>query len=107
MTRDDRFGPLLMVGLGGIFAEIVKDTVFRIAPVSHEDALAMLRDLVTWPILAGARGQKPADVNALAHIIVSLGELALRCERIREVDFNPVIVSEDGAIVADAKVILG
>ncbi|BAA30853.1 212aa long hypothetical protein [Pyrococcus horikoshii OT3] len=77
MIRDPQFGPAVMFGLGGIFVEILKDVSFRVAPISKDDALEMIKEIKAYPILAGARGEKPVNIEALADIIVKVGELAL------------------------------
>jgi len=106
MIRDPQFGPAIMFGLGGIFVEILKDVSFRIAPISREEALEMIREIKAYPILAGARGEKPVDIEALADIIVKVGELALELPEIRELDINPVFAYEDSAIAVDARMLL-
>ncbi len=72
MIRDPQFGPAIMFGLGGIFVEILKDVSFRVAPISKEEALEMIKEIKAYPILAGARGEKPVDIEALADIIVKV-----------------------------------
>ena len=75
LTRDARFGPCVMFGLGGIFTELIDDAVFRVAPLTMDDALEMMEDIRTAKILQAFRGQPPADREALARIIVALGEI--------------------------------
>jgi acetyl coenzyme A synthetase (ADP forming)-like protein len=105
--RDPSFGPLVMVGLGGIYTELFKDTSFRIGPVSVSQAYDMLDDLTSWKLLLGMRGKKQSDIDALADLVVRVGELLCACPAVKELDINPVLVSPEGTIVADAKVILG
>ncbi len=105
--RDPSFGPMVMVGLGGIYTELFKDTSFRIGPVSTAQAYDMLDDLTSWKLLLGMRGKKQSDIDALADLVVRVGELLCACPSVKELDINPVLVSAEGTIVADAKVILG
>ena len=108
MKRDVQFGPVLMVGLGGIFTEVLNDVALRVAPVSREDALEMMRELQAYPLLAGVRGGAPADLEALALIVERVSWLALDCPHIVELDLNPVIVHGlgQGAVAVDALLVL-
>jgi acetyltransferase len=102
LVRDPQFGPAVLVGLGGVFAEVLKDTAIRLAPVSHADALAMLAGLRCSAILAGVRAAPPVDRAAVADIIVRLGRLGMDRPDLLEVDLNPVIASAAGALAVDA-----
>lgn len=106
-TRDESFGPSVMVGLGGIFAEALRDTVTRLAPLTMSSAQDMLRQLRAWRLLNGWRGGSPLDVEALARCLVRLG--ALLCERpaIHELELNPLRVYPSGVLALDASLILG
>lgn len=105
--RDASFGPMVMVGLGGIYTELFKDTVFRIAPVSLESAYTMLTELRSWKLLLGMRGAKRSDIDALAKTVVAVSELLHECSNITELDINPVLVSEHGSALVDVKVVVG
>ncbi|QLC34542.1 acetate--CoA ligase family protein [Halarchaeum sp. CBA1220] len=99
MTRDPQFGPLLMFGLGGIFVEVLEDTTFRVAPVSTEEAAAMLDDVDAAPLLRGARGRDPVDREALRECVERLGRLVDDFPAILELDVNPLLArpaSDDG-----------
>ena len=97
VSRDESFGPIVMVGWGGTYAEVVKDIAFALAPVDREEARALLRRLKVWSVLAGTRGQRPADVGALVDVIVRVSLLAVEhAETIAELDLNPVIVHSEG-----------
>jgi succinyl-CoA synthetase beta subunit len=100
LTRDARFGPCVMFGLGGIFTELIDDAVFRVAPLTMGDAREMMDTLRTAKILRAFRGQPPADREALARILVALGEIGCRHENVREIDINPVKIRPDGTPVA-------
>jgi acetyltransferase len=103
MKRDRTFGPVIVFGLGGIFVEILKDSALRIAPVSKDDALAQIREIKGLPLLTGARGQEPVDLDALAGIIASLSQFSLDYPEIQEIDFNPVFARPKGAAIVDAR----
>ena len=104
--RDPSFGPMTMVGLGGIYTELFRDVRFRIGPVSERQAYGMLEGLGAWKLLLGMRGKAPSDIDALAGVIARVSELLCACPTVKELDMNPVMVSADGTIVADAKIVL-
>ena len=106
MTRDDRFGTLVMVGLGGTLVEIFKDTALRIAPITTTAARAMLGELRGVALLKGARGNAPADLDAIADLIAKISEFAAAHTEVREMDLNPVAVYSKGLRVLDARVLL-
>ncbi|MEZ4528337.1 MAG: acetate--CoA ligase family protein [Desulfobacterales bacterium] len=106
MLRDPQFGPCVMFGLGGIMAEVLKDAVFASAPLTHEEALALVGKLKSRQMLNGFRGAEPADRDALAQILVNLGRLGLAFPQIREIDINPLIVTNGRPVAVDASVIL-
>jgi len=107
VTRDDRFGPMIVAGLGGIFVEVLKDTAIRLAPLDRRTGRAMLEELRGAAILRGARGARPADLDAIADLLVQLGDLAMRRGEIRELDLNPIVAHEHGVAVLDARILLG
>ncbi len=96
-----------MAGLGGIYTELFRDTAFRIAPVTTETAYTMLTELKAWKLLLGMRGKPQRDIDALATVVERVSEMMLACPEIKELDLNPVLVSEDHVIIADAKVVIG
>ncbi len=105
VTRDRTFGPMIMFGLGGIYVEVLKDVSFRIAPVSRRDALNMVNEIKTVGLLKGARGAKPVDLAAIADNIVRLSTLVTAFPEIQELDINPLVVREQGAVALDARII--
>lgn len=108
ISRDAVFGPVVMVGIGGIHAEILKDVAVQVAPVSEEEAVAMLRSLKMFPLLDGARGQPKADVIAAAKTVARLSEFACQyAENVAEIDMNPILVKPagEGVLVLDALII--
>ena len=109
VNNDPQFGPAVLVGLGGIFVEVFRDTSLLPAPFSREEARAMLDELKAIPLFKGYRGKAPLDLEALADMIANVARLAAdRRDEIVELDVNPVFVYEQGQGVcaADALVIL-
>lgn len=108
MKRDPHFGPLLLFGLGGIYVEVFQDVTFRVAPIRELSAYRMIEGIRGHKILAGFRGQPPADIGAIAECIERLSQLALDLEAIAELDINPLIVLARGcgARVVDARILL-
>jgi acetate---CoA ligase (ADP-forming) len=103
---DPVFGPIIMFGLGGIYAEIMKDIVFAEAPLSNEKAEKMILSLKCKDLFYGARGQAPIDVKALTQLIVTLSNfIAANKDQVDQVEMNPVIVSEDQIIALDALIV--
>jgi acetate---CoA ligase (ADP-forming) len=105
---DPRFGPMVMVGLGGVTAELFRDVIYRPAPVSGLEAEAMLGELKAAPLLRGFRGAAKADVAALSKLIAEISVLAARLrESVSEIELNPVLVHPEGkgVTVVDALVV--
>jgi acetyltransferase len=106
MVRDPQWGPLVTIGLGGIFVELLGDTVTFVPPVSPVEAIDRLRRLRAFPVLAGARGRPPVDLAALAAAIAGFSRLCADLGgALRAVDVNPLIVGPSGAVAVDALVI--
>jgi acetyltransferase len=108
MSRYSGFGPLLMFGLGGVFVEVFKDVVFRIAPVGRNEARRMIKGIKGHVLMEGFRGKPEVDVQNLEKAVVCLSELALNHPEIKEMDINPLMAYEKGkgCVVADCRVIL-
>ncbi len=107
ITNDPLFGPAVMFGLGGIFAEIMKDVSFRLAPVTPAMAREMISEIKGYPLLTGARGRGHADVDALADAIVKLSALAVDLkDHVAELDINPLFVMEKGKGVKAADALI-
>ena len=104
--RDPQFGPALMFGMGGIFVEVLKDVTFRIAPITIEEAKEMIAEIRAYPLLKGYRGMPPADIEAIAQILVNTSHLMMENPEISELDLNPIIVYENGAKTVDARIML-
>jgi acyl-CoA synthetase (NDP forming) len=105
LKKDAQFGHALMFGLGGIFVEVYKDVSFRVTPIGIKEALDMISEIKGYPILKGIRGRKPADIDAIARVLVSVSEMAQK-ENIIELDINPLIAGETGAIAVDARALI-
>lgn len=105
MTRDPSFGPLLMFGLGGIYVEVLKDVAFRVAPIGPDEAEAMIREIRSFPLLRGVRGEKPSDLNAIVDALCRLSQLCADFPEILEMDVNPLLVKPEGegAVAIDAR----
>ena len=107
VVNDPQFGPAVMFGLGGIFAEVLKDDSFRLAPVTASVAREMVEEIAGYPVLAGARGRPRADVEALVDAIVRLSALAVDLkDNIGELDINPLFVFAEGKGVKAADALI-
>ncbi len=108
VNRYPDFGPLIMFGMGGIFVEIFKDVVFRIAPIGRNNAQRMIRSVKVFPMLNGFRGKKKADIEKVQQLLVCLSDLVVDHPQIKELDINPLLVHEEGngATVADVRILL-
>ncbi len=96
-------GPMLMFGMGGVYVEILKDVVFRMAPVTAQEARVMIDSIKAKKLLMGARGDKPSDIDALCECIQRVSQLVTDHPRIKELDMNPVVVLEKGCRVLDVR----
>jgi 4-hydroxybutyryl-CoA synthetase (ADP-forming) len=94
--HDPKFGSLLMFGMGGIYVEVLKDVVFRLAPIKEYEARDMVESIKTSKLLKGVRGERPSDVNALVDCLQRLSQLVTDFPEIAEFDMNPLLVLEDG-----------
>jgi acetyl-CoA synthetase (ADP-forming) len=104
--NDSQFGPTILFGLGGIFVEVLKDVVFRIAPLEEHDAREMITEIRGYPVIMGHRGSPPADQDAIVRIILSASRMVTENPQIAQMDLNPVMVYEHGASVVDARIVL-
>jgi acetyltransferase len=104
--RDDQFGPLIMFGLGGIYVEVLKDISFRLAPLSREDAHNIIREIRSYMLLKGIRGERSVNFRAIENILLTMSRLSLDFSEIYEAEFNPVLVNKDKAVVADVRISL-
>ncbi len=104
--RDDRFGPMVMVGLGGVMVEVMKDTALALAPIGGREASQMLRRLRGAQILQGVRGQPGVDNDAIVSLLETVSGIAWTHPEIAEMDLNPVVAYEDGLAILDARIVL-
>lgn len=105
--RDPGFGPLVMVGMGGIFVEVYKDVSWRLVPLDRLDALEMIGDLQAQPLLNGARKRPVLDRAELAEVILRISNLVDAVPEIVEIDLNPLVITKSGLVAIDARVIVG
>jgi acetyltransferase len=106
LMRDPQFGPCVMIGLGGIMAEIFENAVFAVAPLSHAEALEMVGRLQGQRLLDGFRGAPSVDRHEIARILSALGNVGIAHPRIQEIDINPLIITSGGAVAVDATIVL-
>jgi acetyltransferase len=108
MSRDPQFGPLVAFGLGGIYVEALKDVAFRVAPFSRQEAEAMIREIRSYPLLEGVRGEAPADHEAMVDALMRISRLVTDFPEILELDINPLMVFEEGkgAMAIDMRLVL-
>ena len=101
-------GPLIMFGLGGIFVEVFKDVVFRLAPIDRDEAHRMVNEIKSYKMFTGFRGRPKSDVEILEKNMVRLSDMVVNHPEIMELDINPLLVHEEGrgATVADCRIIL-
>ena len=107
LVRDPQFGPCVMFGLGGIFTEVLKDTSFRVAPIEKYDALQMMDEIKAKAILDSFRGKEPVDRDFLAEILITVGNIGMEYEDVKEIDINPLIIDGSRPVAVDALVVLG
>ena len=108
MNRDPQFGPLVMFGLGGIYVEALKDVSFRIAPFSREETMEMMREMKSFNLLLGVRGEARSDLRAISDTLLKVSQLVMDFPDIVEMDINPLIVFEEGkgAMGIDMRLVL-
>jgi acyl-CoA synthetase (NDP forming) len=104
VTRDDRFGPLVMLASGGVALDLWDDQVFLMPPLRRGDIRDALRSLRTWPLLEGFRGSAPVNPSALVDLVQAIGRLAEEHPDIAELDLNPVVCTTSGPVCVDVKV---
>jgi acyl-CoA synthetase (NDP forming) len=102
--RDKSFGPTVMFGMGGIYVEALKIVGFRLSPLCLDDARKLIRETLPPALIKGVRGRGAMNVDSIAGVLVSLGQLLEEQPQIEEVDFNPVLPYRDGCIAVDARI---
>jgi len=106
--RDRTFGPIVMVGLGGIYVEVLKDVTFRSFPLERQEIMKMIKEIRSYALLLGVRGEEARDVDALIDTIIRLGNVIINCKKISDIEINPLMVYERGrgAKAVDARILL-
>jgi len=103
VVRDPSFGPLVMVGAGGVDTDVLADRTYMLPPIQEGDVRRALRGLRCWPLLEGFRGAPRADVDALVELVLAMGRLVQDVPEVAELDLNPVVVSANGCSLVDVK----
>jgi acetyltransferase len=105
--RDATFGPIVMVGLGGIYVEVMKDVTFRYFPSGRTEIMNMIKDIRSYPLLLGVRGEEKKDIDGVAEVIIKLGSIIQKCTRISDIEINPLRVYEGRGVKAvDVRILL-
>jgi acyl-CoA synthetase (NDP forming) len=106
--QDPNFGPVVLIGLGGVFVEVFEEVALRVAPITHKEAEEMIDELRGAPILKGARGHKPSDIAAVSDALLRLSQLLIDFPEIRELDINPLRVFQEnnGCRALDARIMI-
>jgi len=106
--RDRSFGPIIMFGLGGIYVEVMKDVAFKALPISRQDAVGLLKEVRSYPLLLGVRGEESKDIEGLIDVIIRVGSLIRNIDRITDIEINPLFVYErgKGVKVVDIRIML-
>jgi acetyltransferase len=104
--RDPTFGPVVLVGVGGIFVETLDDVIVTLAPADPAHVAALLRTLLAWPLLAGARGAEPVDADAVARAACTIGDVLAGRPDLAEIEVNPLRAGAGGVIALDARIVV-
>lgn len=106
--RDEAFGPIVMFGLGGIYVEVMKDVSFRSLPLNRREIMSMIKEIKSYPLLLGVRGEKKKDINSVVDIIIKLGTVLQKCDSISDIEINPLVVYEqgEGVKILDVRILL-
>lgn len=107
LIRDTTFGPCVMFGIGGIYAEVFRDVTFRVAPLKKRDALEMLDEIKGAAMLGEFRGMPAVDRGLMAEMLIGIGRLGVELDQVREIDVNPLIIGPGGPVAVDALVAVG
>lgn len=105
-TFDKTFGPMIMFGMGGIFAELIKDISLRVIPIGYGDAKAMIQEIKGFRLLNGFRGAEKADLESLSAVLMKVSALVWEYPEILEMDINPIVATPSGAMAVDARIVL-
>lgn len=105
-NRDPQFGPIILIGIGGVFTELLEDVSFGMVPINDQDCWRMIRSLRGYPLLEGFRGSKAVNLDAVVSIMRKVSDQVWKDEKILEMDLNPLIVDEHHATVVDARIVI-
>jgi acetyltransferase len=108
VNRDPQFGPLVAVGMGGVYVEVLRDVALRLAPISKQEVAEQIRSIKTFPLLRGVRGEPTSDIASIEEVVLRVSQLVTDFPEIVEMDINPLVVHNEGegSIVVDARIIL-
>lgn len=104
--KDEQFGPVVMFGVGGVAVELMKDVSFRLAPLDKKEAFEMMAEVKGFPLLTGFRGGSFKDLDAIADVIIKLSGVVSSIDGLKEIEINPLIVYDQGAVAVDARAVL-
>ncbi|QQG39007.1 MAG: acetate--CoA ligase family protein [Candidatus Woesearchaeota archaeon] len=105
LKKDPVFGHTVLVGSGGIYTEILKDISLRICPITEKDAEQMIRELKIYQVLKGVRGEKPANFSKIKEVLLKISNLTKKYPKIKELDINPLIITDSNVSVIDARIV--
>ena len=106
LKKDETFEDVIMVGMGGIYTEVLKDVSFRVCPINQNDADEMLNELKLSKMLQGVRGEKGVNLKLLKSMLVKVSKILEKNNKIKEMDINPLIINSQDGKVADARIVL-
>ena len=106
--QDKAFGPVIMFGLGGIYVEVMKDISFRALPVSSRDVSLMVKEIRSYPLLLGVRGEARKDIDQVKEAILKVGSILMECREIADIEINPLMVYDQakGVKAVDIRILL-
>ncbi len=104
--KDAQFGVVVMFGTGGVSVELMQDVSFRLGPLERDEAIEMIKEVRGFPLLEGYRGDSAKDIDAIADVIIKLANIVEEVGGIKELEINPLVVYEKGAIAVDARAVL-
>jgi acetyltransferase len=104
--RDPSFGPVVMFGLGGIYVEVMKDIAFRALPLNRNDLDAMIKEIKSYPLLLGVRGEAKKDIDGVTATIAKVGGIIMQSTDISDIEINPLVVYEAGVKAVDVRILL-
>lgn len=104
--KDEQFGPVVMFGAGGVSVELLRDVSMRLGPVDRSEAIDMMKEVKSFPLLMGFRGDTIKDIGGVADVIVKLSHLIDEIDGLKELEINPLVVYDEGLVAVDARAVL-